>query len=378
MALESQLDGRHQGAFLVPRCLHALLKRQGRCVVDIDYAPSGHAFRAQMEACGRFRPDIIVDDLSPAAYLTTRVSSKPRVAIRRTGVFPGGIPRNSAHRHSMCSPERVERFYKNCEAIWGIRPPTNLVEMCTADVNIVPGIRSVEVLPDSLHNNADYIFSGGLTLPDALVPAESPVSPAEISAFCERNRDRKLVYLTVGSILKGGGVEFREMIRYMLDEGAAVISSVEMPDLSQAFREIFFYAPFLPMHHICGKVHLMIHHCGSGTYQYAIRYQIPSICIGSRCYDRDDVAARLEELGVARYIPSARENPEFARTFRERFKDSVDKSGNWYQSAKEKVGVLKTENDLTAAAFDFAAVLDTAVENHHKGRANARLPKLVS
>lgn len=360
MALESQLDKRrHKAAFLIPRVLHKSLMNMGRHVLDIDYQAK-HTLRDNMLAIRHFRPDVVVDDLSSTALLATKLAKIPRVTIRRTGVFPDTVPRNATHRHSM-DPSRIDfnAFYGNTEAIFGIRPPRNIVEMCAAEMNIVPGISSVETISSSLCDDSTYVFAGALILPDSMVPRMSNLDNDGLQGFLGTIRNRQIVLVTLGSVLKPTDA-VRDLIKYMLDIGLAVISTVEIGDLEPSRQRMFFYSPFLPMHAVCSRVRLMVHHCGSGTYQYSIVHKVPSLCIGSQCYDRDDVAQRLEELGVAKYVPSAEGNTGFTERFRELLDECLGTS-DWYDASVRNLALLKAENDRTAAAFNFEKVVERAV-----------------
>lgn len=363
IALESMLAaGRHETAFLVPHAFHKTLESNHKNVLDIDFQIE-HSFRNEMLACGHFCPDVVVDDFSFTALLTTKLSNRPRVTIRRTGVFPGSATPNNTYRHSMHSKIGPEfdfgTFYRDSEAFCGVPAPKNLADICAADMNIVPGIRSVEVLPAALCDDPTYVFAGALIVPDFVV-SSGPID--DLRAFFENNQRRPVVFLTLGSVLEPSQ-SIRDMIGHMLDRGVAVISNVILFDVRPFRNEMFFHAPFLPMHTVCSKVDLMVHHCGSGTYQYAIKHKLPSICLGSQCYDRDDVARRLEELGVAKYIP-VDEASEVAETFRELFDDCVNTTSHWYRTSKRSLDLLKDESDRTAAAFNFEAVLEKAVSIH--------------
>jgi len=358
MALEARLDrSRHQAAFLVPLYLHELLRSQGLNVLDIDYRRE-QAFRNEMLACGRFRPDIIVDDLSLTALLTTKVFKRPRLTIRRTGTFPGGIPRHHTYRHSYHGEEFLfDTYYRDSERTFGIRAPKNLTEVCAADMNIVPGIRSIEVLPTALRDDPTYAFAGSLIVPDSQVPTRED-RLQQVIQFFDRNQRRAVVYLTLGTTLNPTD-QIREIAQCVLDSGFALISTVDLPDLVPAYREVFFYARFLPMDAVCSNVRLMIHHCGCGTYHYAIRHRVPSICIGSGCYDRDDIAYRLDELGIAKYIPQ--DELALLKTFQATFLNCVDSAGQWYRTAKQSLELLRDEDERTSAAFDFEGALEKAL-----------------
>ncbi len=154
LALASRLDPkRHDARFLLPQMLHGAVADLGYRVLDVDYQ-NGQAFKAEMQAYDAFRPDVVVDDLGLTALLSTTLSRVPRVTVRRTGVFPGATPRNGAHAHSCIGdyPHYFDRYprlplYRRCLEEHGVAPPTSLVELCAAHMNIVAGIRSVELLP---------------------------------------------------------------------------------------------------------------------------------------------------------------------------------------------------------------------------------------
>lgn len=38
---------------------------------------------------------------------------------------------------------------------------------------------------------------------------------------------------------------------------------------------------------------------------------VPSLTIGTQCYDREDIAQRLQELGVSGHIPHPDDNPNY-------------------------------------------------------------------
>lgn len=375
LALDFRLESsRHETAFLAPAAFHKSLRNERRNVLDIDYR-SESLFRDEMAACGHFRPDVIVDDFSLSVLLTAKVANKPRITLLRTGSFPGGQPRDSAHRHS-CESHAGRKFdfgthFQNFELLCGAPAPKTFSEACAANASIIPGIRAIEELPPSLDDDPSYFFAGALSISDSAVPtlfdANRDTASQDILAFLENNRERKIVYLTLGSVLKGDE-SIRKSIEYMLSAGISVISTIDLPEVPSFLKSLFHYAPFVPMHVVCSRVSLMIHHCGSGTYQYAILHKVPSICIGSQCYDRDDVAYRLEELGVAKYIPANEDAVAFSKIFREKFDQCIDSQGHWYKEAKQRLELLKIENDQAAATFDFGTVLETAVSIHAQER----------
>ena len=150
LALHSRLKpGRHETAFLVPKQFHDVLAECGGNPLTIDHQLA-QAFRTEMLAYSRFKPDVVIDDLAETVIMSTKFAEIPRIAIRRTGTFPGCAPRNLNHHHSLLLPgsdcRYFEEFYRNSEAICGLPPPRSLADTCDADVSVVPGIRAIELL----------------------------------------------------------------------------------------------------------------------------------------------------------------------------------------------------------------------------------------
>lgn len=364
------LDGRlapqvFESAFLAPARFHASLRKLGKQVLDIDYRAET-AFRAEMAACSAFEPEVIVDDFSMVTLLTSSVAGVPRVTIARTGAFPGGTPRSENQRHSC---ESIGRFdfdsqFKDCEAFCGVPTPRTFADVCAGHVGIIPGIPSIEMLPADAAGHQDFFFAGPLNVPDHMIPrADEHVLGCSAAAmsFFDRHQDREIAFVTLGSVLAAGN-SIREAVLQLLDSGIAVISTVQMLELSRAQSDLFHHAPFVQMDAVCSRVSLMIHHCGSGTYQYAIAHGLPSICIGSGFYDRDDVARRLDELGVAKHIPVGVSGGEFMERFHDALALCRDRSGGWNLAAMRKLEALKHENDRTSESFDLEAALRSSIE----------------
>lgn len=364
MALALKLDPvAHEVGFLAPARFHASVRSLGKQVLDIDYRPE-RAFQDEMSACTRFRPDVIVDDFSLVTLLTATLMDLPRVTIARTGAFPGYVPRDANHCHSC---ESIARFdfaanFSESESCFGIPAPESFADVCAAHASIVPGIASIEQLPFDADDRPDFFFSGALDLPDRLMPipdGRTRPDEAAMSEFFERHAQRRIVFVTLGSVLAPSD-SIRRAILHMLDAGVAVVSTVGMTDLPAGYDRLFHYAPFVPMHAVCSRVDMMVHHCGSGTYQYAILHGLPSLCIGSGFYDRDDIGRRLHELGVGRFIPGD-DAALFMEKFRDGFDACIDPSSAWHAQAMRRLEALKRENDLASRRFDLESILNEVV-----------------
>jgi hypothetical protein len=354
-------------AFLVPGDQHPMLRARGVPILDIDH----NGFRSEIPAYKKFKPDVIVDDASLSTGAATLFTGVPRVAIHRTGMFPGDLPRNPKHGHSMHLTRADLKKRWAGLAYLGLPEPKVLADLFRASCKVVPGIPSIEILPDALQDDPTYFFAGPLVMDDFLVgnicggtkygfSFENAKNFAPLEEFFERNRDRKRVYVTFGTVAKPTQ-EVHDCLQFLVDNDIAVVSSIKYPNLSEAQRELYYHADYLPMHYVCSNVDVMVHHCGCGTYQYPVIHEVPQIVIGTQCFDRDDVGMRLEDLGTSVYLPGPQENENFVSDFKRTVEQFFADSGRLIQEKKKNLAVLKQEVDRTVKNFDFEYVLQKAV-----------------
>jgi hypothetical protein len=369
LALNKKLSGSPiETAFLAPQNSHHVLRQLGVGVLPIDHRGTGrNAFRSEMKAYGRFSPDVVVDDASLTTGFATALAGVPRVTIQRTGTFPGGEPKNKNHQLSMTipAPEEVPDV-----SFLGLPQPRSYTDFFNADFKIVPGVRSVEVLPRNLRDDPTYAFSGpllmddymlgrvGQTLSDSL-DIDRTKNFTHLRNFFDAHRDRKIVYLTFGTQALATEPVFK-CVRALLDSDIAVVTSVAVERLSPRQRELFYFARYLPMHLVCAHADLVVHQCGSGTYHYPILHNVPAITIGTKCFDREDIALRLEALGVSTHIPAPDECEDFAGRFDRTIARYFGESGRLMREQKECSRRLKAEIDETSAAFNFEGLLRRA------------------
>lgn len=369
MSLEAKLShSDHDTAFLLPTEFHPLAKELKLNVVDMDHRAQD-GLRTEIVAYQKFKPDVVVDDASVYTYFVKQVAKKPRAAVQRTGMFPGAIPRSKTHVHSMGQNVNMKEFemVKN----FGLRVPRHFEDLFAAEMKIVPGIGEIEVLPQPLKNDPSYVFSGPLLLEDSQLEKVNKYyqqkkgtlilyNPNHLNNFFDKNQKRFIVYFTFGNVARAKKPIF-DAIRYLLDNEVAVITNINIGEVPEKQKELYLYSSFLPMHYVCSRVNLMIHHCGSGTYQYQILYQLPAITIGTGCWDREDVALRLQELEVSKHLPQPDQCEDFGLSFKNAFVSFFGSSGNLYNNARKKLFDLKEVSRRVMAAFNFREVLEQAV-----------------
>jgi hypothetical protein len=355
-------------AFLLPRSKHQLAAKFGLNAIDIDYPYNQHSFRIELRAYGLFSPDVVIDDTNPVTGLTTALVNLPRVTIQRTGLFPGSVPCDPNYEFSL---EFDMKQVPNM-AFMGLPQPQRFSDFFNAKCKIVPGIPSIEQLPPSLSYDPTYFFSGPLLLEDYMMdevfklPDDDGARPAEedflsLERFFAKHAQRRRIYITFGTVAQASP-PIISCIRRLLRQRTAVVTNVKVEDLNADELQYYFESRYLPMNHVCKNVDLMVHQCGSGTYHYPIMHQLPTITIGTRTYDRDGVARRLQELGVSVYLKA----PEEREDFEEALQESIERyyeDGALVAEMRQRMAALNDEIARTAAAFNLEEVLQKAVKS---------------
>lgn len=356
-------------AFLLPRGRHQLAARFGLDTIDIDYLYDQHSFRNELRAYGLFSPDVVIDDTNSVTGLTTEFVNLPRVTIQRTGLFPGSVPCDPSYEFSL---EFDMKHVQNM-AFMGLSQPQKFSDFFNAKYKIVPGIPSIEQLPPSLSNDPSYFFSGPLLLEDYMMdevfklpdhsdsglPAEEDLMSLE--RFFAEHAQRRRIYITMGTVAKAGPTII-SCIRRLLRQRTAVVTNIIVEDLNAEDKQYYFRSLHLPLNYVCKNVDLMIHQCGSGTYHYPIINQVPTITIGTRTYDRDGVARRLQELGVSVHLKAPEERADFEEAFHESIARYYEDEA-LVAKTRQRMAALNDEIARTTAAFNLGEVLQKAVRS---------------
>lgn len=357
-------------AFLLTRPYQELIRQLGVDVLDIAHRNfTDNGFRTELSAYRKFQPDVVIDDSCLSTGYASDFAGIPRLAIQRTGLFPNEKPNNKNHVCSITVMEDVKDLPD--VSFLGLQKHQNFSDFFKAKTKIVPGIKSLEVLPAEVEDDPSYHFAGPLLMDDLLIQQFADVQPETLDIdrfrrfetldeFWERHKHRKIVYMTFGTIAKASSVIFEGM-RYLLEKDIAVVSTIKLADLPPEQQELYYFASWMPTHTVCEHINLMIHQCGSGTYHYPIIHNVPSITIGSQCFDREHVAVRLAEYGCSIHLPA----PNECDNFFERFREAVDKffepAGIFMAEKRQRLTALNDEIEKTSAAFDFEKVLNLAV-----------------
>jgi UDP:flavonoid glycosyltransferase YjiC (YdhE family) len=111
------------------------------------------------------------------------------------------------------------------------------------------------------------------------------------------------------------------------------------------------------MHWICTHARAFVHQCGNATYHYPLLHGTHGVTLATGCFDREDVAVRLEELGVSTHVRSC-PNEQFVDTFATAVHACVAERPT-LDSARR--AAIAAEITRTTEAFDIAVVIEQAL-----------------
>ena len=302
--------------FLVSNNLQKILKMQNINCVSMDYFSNDDLLNSndypklveylvekEKEAFSIVKPSLIIEDISFTSPLIAEKNDVPRISIQRTGLFRSIDKRyrNDNHVHSIIKGNSLGKSL-NFSNLNNLKLPIfNDSDLCyfqqylTPKVKLIPGIPTIECLPEHIENRESYFYCGPLIIMDK--PSKNLSNRLEV--FLNNNKQKPIVFITTGTIDR---TPIENYIEFFVNNNYAVITTCNC-EINQVYTKEVFYNKLLPLHYICGISNLVIHQCGSGMYHYPIINRVPSITLGTQCYDREDIALRLQELGVSGHIP---------------------------------------------------------------------------
>lgn len=322
-----------------------------------------HFLEGRNKIVKQFNPDVIIEDSSFETSEFCEANSIPRISVQRTGFFRSSNPihRNNMHVHSIekafINGRRHKVFeYKQyvSDQDTDILDPNfyfpkysangSFFNILNAKAKVIPGIPRIEILPSILNDNS-YFYCGPLILEDT----ENCDIMNNLSSFLEQNRKRLKVFLTTGLVEQQN---LTEIFKILTNKGFAIITTVYPPYEVNKIR--IYYHPFLPLHFVTKNVDLVIHQCGSGIYHYPLLYEKPVITLGSQCYDREEIALRLQELKVSLHVPSRYDDPNYIDIFT----SSVENFENSKLCDFDTLALIREEIEVVSKKFSINEVLN--------------------
>jgi len=357
--------------FLIPKSKHNVFNDQHIKYLNIDYKILNEDLKGkgnlkaaekilhmESEAFSIIKPKVIIEDCTLSSIFIAEKNNVPRISIYRTGFFRS-IPndlRNKNHMHSLekgfskIKKADFSTFFTKEFPDLSIQENINHINLQKNYLNpktkLIPGIPSIEVLPDDIQNRGSYFYTGPLLVQDN----PSDKLKQELSNFLGSVSKEKKVFITTGTV---DSTDISPLIDILLKKGYIVISTQKHKALDELSSR-FYYNPFLPLNYLCSQVDLVIHQCGSGMYHYPILNEKPTITIGTQCYDREDIAQRLQLLGVSKHTPHKNDDKNYLDVFKSHLLDFENASLCDFDKLKE----LKSETYETMLSFDMAKVIE--------------------
>jgi UDP:flavonoid glycosyltransferase YjiC (YdhE family) len=174
-----------------------------------------------------------------------------------------------------------------------------------------------------------------------------------INEFLDHNQGKPIVFITTGTIDK---TPIHDFIEFFVNRNYAVMTTCDH-EINDTYKKEVFYNKLMPLNYICGISNLVIHQCGSGMYHYPIMNRVPFLTLGTQCYDREDIALRLQELGVSGHIPHPDDNSDYWNIFLEMI-HRFEKNELVNFTIMDK---LRNEINQTMSNFNMKKVIDYAL-----------------
>jgi hypothetical protein len=356
--------------FLVNSNSQRFLTMQGVDCVPIDYGfeeelilsknllkINERVVEMEKEAYEIVNPSIIIEDTACFTPLIAEKNDIPRISIQRTGIFRSIDKRyrNDNHVHSFhkgsnfAKSVNASNLYDSEISTFNGSDLFFLEQYIKPKAKIIPGISSIECLPDDIENRESYFYSGPLLITDK----PSTDLSNRLDEFLNTNKQKPIVFITTGTIDR---TPIENFIEFFVKRNYAVITTCNC-EINNKYKQEIFYNKLFPLNYICGISNLVIHQCSASIYHYPIMNRVPSLTIGTQCYDREDIALRLQELGVSGHIPHPDDNPDYWNVFIElvnRFEKNT--LTNFYMMDK-----LRTEINETMSNFEMQKVIEYAL-----------------
>lgn len=356
--------------FLVNNRLQNLLQTRGVDCVPIDYFNDEnlllsnnyynirtYLLEKQKEAYEKAKPTLIIEDMSMSSPLIAEKNSVPRISIQRTGIFRSIDQRfrNKNHVHSIQKGNHNDSlsFILNSKITekntFNDSDRHFLEQYAKPKAKIIPGIPSIEYLPDEIEDRDSYFYAGPLIIIDK--PSKN--LSTRLDEFLIINKQKFVVFITTGTIDK---TSVEKYIEFFVKRNYAVITTCNCK-INEKYKQSVFYNKMLPLHHICKISNLVIHQCGSGMYHYPITNRTPFLTIGTQCYDREDIAQRLQILGISGHIPHPSDDSSYWNIFLE----MIDRFENNTLTNYSMMDKLRAEIDETISNFKMEQVIQYAL-----------------
>jgi len=241
----------------------------------------------------RFRPDVLIGDLSLLTWIVGQRAGLPVIQIIRSIMHPAKpcVVWWQEPPKGIVSPN-IHPVFDPVLSHWNLEPIDRAEDLFRGDLFLVPSIPELEPLPNDLPST-HYI--------GALVRKQSPtvVLPQPL----DKPDEKPVIYVTLGGGAGPvGNRHFFQVLNKALGEmpWSVIISTgrkFDPTDLPPAPPNIFYYQ-WVPGPAVIQQSDVVIFHGGYGTLMETMRYGVPSIVLPFHS-EQESNGRRLEACSAA-------------------------------------------------------------------------------
>jgi UDP:flavonoid glycosyltransferase YjiC (YdhE family) len=251
---------------------------------------------AELTAIADFKPDLIVTELDPGAYLAARISGVPIVTT---------FAKIAAYGSGSRSWKRAKRVLSRVLRRYGAKPLAAPEDIMSGDgvLDIIP---SIPALDGSLES-ANVVYVGNIL---------EPVRDERLTFSAARGSRYVFVYSGTGSLPIG---QLRKVLPSAF-EGIADVQCLVAAETLEREERIgnVFFAPWIPAREILPQCDLVICHGGLNTITQSIEAGVPLLCFPGAIFERRYNAEMVMKNGAGMMGESSDFNPAWIRRQYER------------------------------------------------------------
>ena len=249
-----------------------------------------------MRIVRRFRPDVLVGDVSLLTWIIGQRAGLPVVQIVRSMMHPAA-PRIIWWQEplpGMVSPD-IRPVFDRVLSHWNLKPIHQAEDLLRGDLFLIPSIPELEPLPEGV-SNTHYV--GALIHPQPMAVA--------LPAPLDKPADKPIIYVTLGG---GAGLVGNRRFFHTLNEALGetpwqvIVStgrSLDPSVLPPAPPNMFYYQ-WVPGPTVIQRSDAVIFHGGYGTAMETVRYGVPSVVVPFHS-EQESNGRRLEACSAARVL----------------------------------------------------------------------------
>jgi len=247
----------------------------------------------------RFRPDVLIGDISLLTWIVGQRAGLPVVQIVRSIMHPTA-PRIIWWEEppaGMVSPDARQVFNPVLER-WNLEPIERAEDLLRGDLFLVPSIPELEPLPDDV-TSTHYIGTLIHQRRESTALPPLPSSPSE----------RPLIYVTLGG--GAGPVGSHRFFRtvnaaFEGTQWSVIVSTglkFSLSELPPAPSNLSYYQ-WVPGMAVIQRSDVVVFHGGYGTTMETVRFGVPSVVLPFHS-EQESNGRRLEACGACRVLSPA-------------------------------------------------------------------------